>query len=430
MASLDDVVRQIAHDRDRTERLLAELIETPSVRGEATEIHRVVERELEALGMVTARIQRDPASLRDDPEWTPPTVRSDVPVNVVGRWEGEEPQVVLFAHLDTEPVGDEVAWSTSPLEATVRDGWVHGLGAADDKAGIASIVAALWALTAGRRPPGLVVAFHHAKDGGSMGSLPVWRTLPISRGAIYCHPAETGNGLAEMKVASRGIATVEIEVAGRTPAPREQRTPVSADPREGKNAVRSAARVIEWVDAWSRTTRAWRVLGEPTSIRSGGGDDFETPALCTLRFALRFERGTVREVTDSLRRWLDRRMTTERTIDAGSLTIRLVGLRADPAATDQRSAVVRAVSRAISEVTGSGPARYGHHAASDIRFPLRCTGTPAVGFGARGDGFYGPNERVELRSLHASTEVLVRAILRVSVRGGLRRLSRQHRPRR
>jgi hypothetical protein len=39
---LDDVVLRIAHDRERTERLLAELIETPSVRGEPTEIARDV----------------------------------------------------------------------------------------------------------------------------------------------------------------------------------------------------------------------------------------------------------------------------------------------------------------------------------------------------------------------------------------------------
>jgi acetylornithine deacetylase/succinyl-diaminopimelate desuccinylase-like protein len=39
-------------------------------------------------------------------------------------------------------------------------------------------------------------------------------------------------------------------------------------------------------------------------------------------------------------------------------------------------------------------------------------GVPAVGFGPLAGGFYGPDEWVDLASLHATTEALVRLVVR------------------
>ena len=53
---------------------------------------------------------------------------------------------------------------------------------------------------------------------------------------------------------------------------------------------------------------------------------------------------------------------------------------------------------------------YDWHSASDIRFPMRCLDVPAVGFGATAGQFYGPNEWVDLASLHDSTAVVARML--------------------
>jgi succinyl-diaminopimelate desuccinylase len=47
------------------------------------------------------------------------------------------PRYVLDACLDTAPFGDEAAWTYPPLSGEIADGWLHGRGSSDSKAGAA-----------------------------------------------------------------------------------------------------------------------------------------------------------------------------------------------------------------------------------------------------------------------------------------------------
>lgn len=79
------------------------------------------------------------------------------------------PTVLLYAHHDVQPPGDETLWDSPAFEPTVRGDRLYGRGAADDKAGVIAHVAAIRTLveTVGDPDVGIVVFIEGEEEFGS-----------------------------------------------------------------------------------------------------------------------------------------------------------------------------------------------------------------------------------------------------------------------
>lgn len=125
------------------------------------------------------------------------------------------PTVLLYAHHDVQPEGDPSQWISDPFEPTERDGRLYGRGSADDKAGIATHLAAFRAHD-GNPPVGVTVFVEGEEESGSpsLGRLLAAHKDKLAADVIVI--ADSDNWTTEipaLTVSLRGLVDCVVEVA-------------------------------------------------------------------------------------------------------------------------------------------------------------------------------------------------------------------------
>jgi len=312
--------------------------------------------------------------------------------NVVGRLpgSGDGPSLMLLGHLDVV-----APWGPDAFEPVVRDGRMHGRGAADMKSGFAAMLLAAEALLAGgaRLRGDLLLCGVIDEEWESAGA----EALPARYRPDACILVEC-TGL-DVVTEHGGFAWYEVESHGVEAA--------GADPEHGVDAIALLAPVLAGISALDAelATRPRAAYGRGSihaSTIEGGTQLPAYPALCTLgveRCTIAGE--TVAQAQAEMEALLEAARVTDPRFSAELRTV--VAREAMEMAHDEP--VVKATAAAAAAVLGRPAVLCGDIAWGDSGLLVEA-GIPCVTFGASGHGEHTAEEWVDLTSVAQTAAVL------------------------
>ncbi|MEX2501092.1 MAG: ArgE/DapE family deacylase [Trueperaceae bacterium] len=411
LRDLDAAVDDLRDDRDA---FLAELVRYPSTLGDEGPVQARMADAFAEAGFEVDAFSVDWDALRDLPGFSPVAWHDrDRPI-VVGVHRAADPSgrsLILNGHVDVVPAGPEALWSRPPFEPKVVDGWMHGRGAGDMKAGVAAYLYAVRALArAGFEPASdLIVQSVIEEECSGNGALATaWRGYRADA-AVIPEPFDH-----TLLVQQLGVAWLTVTVHGRPTHVLEAGA--------GADAIRVAWSLIEELRAFEAEQNRADALPpgyaeqtHPVNLNVGriaGGEwTSSVPAACTFQVRIGIVPG---DCVAALQRRVEDRIAAfcadHPVLRELPPRLAWVGFHAEPYGIAPDAPVMRALGDAHRAVIGDAPAQLHSTATTDARILAGAGGTPTTCYGPRARAIHGVDEAVDLASVHRTTKVLARTV--------------------
>lgn len=420
----DNFNREIKVPVDRAISLLNNLIEIPNIKGKKNDdIVNFLQWELKKLDCHPEIFIADSEKYINHPDYNPlPKGYEKKQKYITGiiKGSGGGKSILIFAHFDTEDIGDRDLWNTDPFKLVKKGDRLYGLGSADAKSGVAACLIALRII----REMGIKIRGdikylgENDKGQGVTGLLPAFDKGFNVDGAIYVHAPESEYGLGEVYINSVGLLPLRITVFGKKPSLREKFNPGSFSAKDGVNAIDKAVKIIDVLNEYARERdRKYNKKTEKTNFNIGfirGGETaIAVPDRCIIEARITFSTNeTVKSIFEEVKNILQKVTEEDNSLKKFPPKIEIAGIKANPGVNSEDENIVQIAKVSIKEAGNYNLKLFPYHQGSALRFPIIYDQLPTVGFGPKGGNFCAPNEWISEEEYINTIRVLVNTIIK------------------
>jgi acetylornithine deacetylase len=402
------ILGAVAAEAGWMEDLLGRLVEAPTTLGNEEAGQQIMEQAFADCGLEPRSVYLDAEALRGAEGASPFSWDVGGKRNVVAGWTARGSvgrSLILNGHVDVVPPAAEALWTNPPFRA-VRDGdWLYGRGAGDMKAGLAAMTSAVRALKRAGYAPAADVQLQSVVEEECTGHGALQCLLDGAR-AEACVITEPHPD--HITVAQVGVLWFHVELAG-IPAHAARASHL------GFNAIDAAVEVLAALRRHETRLNEnppapFDVFEHPINLNPGvisGGDWPSTvAAACTLSCRIGLYPGQdPEEARAGVEAAVAEAVAASPRLAENPPRVRYDGFSCEGSVVDADEPLVQTLSGAYARLHGERPPALATTATTDARHFVRM-GIPAVCFGPRGEGIHGIDERVSLRSVIESAQVL------------------------